>query len=188
MTPSSATSTFIHICSSQVTYGKIVTINNHIKKQVKCTAKHTPTHSSTYIHLLAVFSSAERIIPQSALVWQIDMKIMAKLPGSIRNTTWTSVNWIVKQNFGWMNVIQMILHYILNFNALHIILTTNSKLNTLSLTVWGMGCWLHNHNDWEDDQRYSWRSDQMALAEHCNNPSPTNPIGEELRQLHAYAK
>ena len=68
MTPISATSTFIHICSSQVTYGKIVTTNNHIRKQVHLkgstiTAKHTPT-----LPFLTVFSSAKKIIVQSALV------------------------------------------------------------------------------------------------------------------------
>ena len=68
MTPISATSTFIHICSSQVTYGKIATTNNHIRKQVHLkgstiTAKHTPT-----LPFLTVFSSAKKIIVQSALV------------------------------------------------------------------------------------------------------------------------
>ena len=140
MTPISST-TFIHICSSQVTYRKIATTNNHIRKQVNLkgstiTAKHTPT-----LPFLTVFSSAKKIVLQSALVLQLDMEITAKLHGSIRICTgiqhWISVSWIVidVKDFGWMNVIQMI-HYFLNFNALHMILTTNTRLNIISLTVW----------------------------------------------------
>ena len=141
MTPISATSTFIHICSSQVTYGKIATTNNHIRKQVHLkgstiTAKHTPT-----LPFLTVFSSAKKIIVQSALVWQLDMEITAKLHWSIRICIgmqhWISVSWIVidVNDFGWMNVIQMILHYVLNFNALHMILTTNTRLNIIYTVI-----------------------------------------------------